>query len=140
MNPRVKRPRRIGPSSTHRVPPVRRLGLDVGPDLQCTEVVPVLLESGLLERKDNFLSVIKVSVARTDNVGENDEAAAWHLGGVNDAPALFPTKPADGPRNAVLVLGHSTNLLEYRYSPQCAGPERGRAARLERPVLGQVVP
>jgi hypothetical protein len=103
------------------LPPNAGLGLDFGPDLQRSEVVPVLLESGLFERKDDFLSGIEVSVTRTDNVGENDEAAARHLVGVNDAPALFPVEPSNGPRNGVLVLGHSTNLLEHGCLPHTAG-------------------
>jgi hypothetical protein len=105
------------------VTPDAWLGFDPRPDLHCAKAIPVLLESRLLERKDNFLAVIKVSVARTDNVGENDEAAAWHLGGVNDAPAFLPIEPTDGPRNAVPVLGHSINLLEHHRLSQYAGIE-----------------
>jgi hypothetical protein len=54
-----------------------------GPDLQCAKVVSVLLESRLLERKDNPLTVIEISVSDSDHVGEMNEAAAWHLGGID---------------------------------------------------------
>jgi hypothetical protein len=51
----------------------------LGPDLQCAEVVPVLLESRLLERIDNPLAIVEVPVSDADDVGEVDEAAPWHL-------------------------------------------------------------
>jgi len=79
----------------------------LGPDLQGAEVVPVLFEPRLLERKDNPLAVTEVSVALTDDVGEMDEAAARDLWGVNSAPAFLSIEPPNGPTYTVLVLGHS---------------------------------
>ena len=89
--------------------------LGLGPDLHGAEVVPVLLEPRLLERKDNPLAVTEVSVALTDDVGEMDEAAARDLWGVNSTPSLLsPSNHRTVPDIRSLCLVTATKVRDLQ--------------------------
>ena len=84
--------------------------LELCPDMQYPEVISVLLESRLLERKEDPLAVIEVSGALTDDVGEMDETTARTSGESMTPQPCSPSNHRTVPEIRSLCLVTPTKL------------------------------